>query len=237
MEAVYSILFMILFVFAGFLFVAGVIFLIVKLVKNKDKEAKPFNLTINLLFKIYLYIISFITLIVAVYGGTLLIKSGSSYLFGIPFSYDLVTTNVVEKDVENNYVLPECYSGSKMTINNQDVCFNENDRKQDLVNGITFFTSMIILFVLHQIALVKLEKKNPTPLLKKIYTFVSLVLYSMVGVIIIPTAIYQLTTYLMYRVSDVTSYTAPATSIGILIMVLPLWVIFLVRTTRMKEEE
>lgn len=234
MEAVYSILFMILFVFAGFLFVAGVIFLIVKMVRNKDKAEKPFNLTINLLFKIYLYIISFITLIVAVYGGALLVKSGSSYLFGIPFSYDLVTTNVAD---ENNYGLPECYSGSKMVINNQNVCFNENDRKQDLVNGITFFTSMIILFVLHQIALVKLEKKNPTPLLKKIYTFVSLVLYSMVGVIIIPTAIYQLTTYLMYRVSDVTSYTAPATSIGILIMVLPLWVLFLVRTTRMKEEE
>lgn len=231
---------MILFVFGAFLVVGGVIYLIVRLVRNRDNNEKPFKLTINLLFKFYLYIISFITLLVAVYGGMLLIKSGASYAFGIPFSYDLYVANNEEtavKDDSTDYVVPTCYDGEKISLNNQNVCFNENTRKQDLINGATFFVSMLILFGLHQFALVRLEKKSSTPWLKKVYTFASLVLYSVIGVIIIPTAIYQLTTHLIYRSSDITLYTAPGTAIGLLIMVLPLWIFFLVKTTKMKEED
>ena len=124
-----------------------------------------------------------------------------------------------------------------MTFGDKVVCFDEDTRKQELITGATFFVSMMMIFGLHQFALNRLEKKSKTPWLKKIYTFVSLILYSIVGVIIIPTAIYQLATHLLYRVNDVTLYDAPGTTIGILIMTLPLWIFFLVKTTKMKDED
>lgn len=237
MESVVSIIFVILSFFGSFLVVAGIIFLIVKLVKARSIEDKPFKLNISLLFKVYLYLISFVTLVVAVYGGTLLFKAGSSYLLGIPFSYDIYATNETTViDTTSEYYVPECYDGKATSINNQSVCFDETTRNQDLVNGATFFVSMLLIFGLHQFALHRLEKREITPWLKKAYTFLSLILYSIVGVIIIPTAIYQLSNHLLYRVKDITIYGAPGTAIGLLIMVLPLWIIFLLKTTKMKDD-
>ncbi len=241
MDEIYPILFMIFSLLGTFLVIGGVIYFIVRLVKSKNNEEKPFNITINLLFKIYLYIISFITLIVAVLGGMLLIKAGASYAFGIPFSYDLyeatdITAEAI-KDPDMQYIAPECYEGETMVIGDQKVCFNEDLVKQDLINGGTFFISMLILFGLHQFALSRLEKKSTTGWLKKAYTFLSLILYSVIGVVIIPTAIYQLATHLLYRTDDVTLYSAPGTAVGILIMTLPLWIYFLVKTTKMKDED
>jgi hypothetical protein len=237
---------MILFFFAALLVVAGVIFLIVRLTRNNnmktEKTEKPFKFTISFLFKIYLYVISFVTLLIAVYGGSLLIKAGSSYLFGIQFSYDTYsvssqTGEYAPADDSETTTSTPCYNGKEMSINNQDVCFDENSRKQDLVTGITFFVSMAILFVLHQVALKKVEKKDPTLWLSKIYTFGSLILYSILGVVLIPTAIYQLATHLIYRSTDITLYSAPGTAISFVVLVVPLWVYFLIQTTKMKEED
>jgi TM2 domain-containing membrane protein YozV len=183
---------------------------------------------------------SFISLAVSTIGGTMLLKAGASYAFGIPFSYtlysatDASTTDVIK---DPDVVIPDCYEGNTMTFGDKKVCFNEDTRKQEIITGATFFVSMLMIFGLHQFALNRLEKKNKTPWLKKIYTFVSLILYSIVGVIIIPTAIYQLATHLLYRVNDVTLYDAPGTTLGILIMTLPLWIFFLVKTTKMKDED
>ena len=231
---------MILFATAAVLVVGGVIYLVTQLVKNKDaKDTKPLNITVKMLFKIYLYVISFISLAVSVIGGTMLLKAGASYAFGIPFSYSLYSSTDASTEMlkDPDVIIPECYEGETMTFGDKVVCFDEDTRKQELITGATFFVSMMMIFGLHQFALNRLEKKSSTPWLKKIYTFVSLILYSIVGVIIIPTAIYQLATHLLYRVNDVTLYDAPGTTIGILIMTLPLWIFFLVKTTKMKDED
>lgn len=240
MNSVLPIVFMILFGTAAILVVGGVIYLVTRLLKNKDsKDTKSLNITVGMLFKIYLYVISFISLAVSVIGGTMLIKAGASYAFGIPFSYTLYSANNSATDVvkDPDAAVPDCYEGNVMTFGDKKVCFNEDTRKQELITGATFFVSMLMIFALHQVALKRMEKKSQTPWLKKIYTFVSLILYSIVGVVIIPTAIYQLATHLLYRVNDVTMYEAPGTAIGIMIMTIPLWIFFLVKTTKMKDED
>lgn len=241
MESIFPIIFMILFATGALLVVGGIIFLFVKLIKGKDsKDTKPLNITVNLLFKTYLYVISFISLAVAVVGGTMLLRVGSSYAFGIPFSYNLYSaSDTLPTDVvkDPDLVIPNCYEGKTIAFGDKTVCFNEDTRKQEIITGATFFVSMLMIFGLHQFALSRLEKKSQTPWLKKTYTFVSLILYSIVGVVIIPTAIYQLATHLLYRVNDVTLYNEPGTSIGLLIVTLPLWIYFLVKTTKMKDED
>lgn len=238
MGSIFPIIFMILFATGALLVVGGIIYLITRLTKSKDsKETKPLNITVEMLFKIYLYVISFISLAVSVIGGTMLLKAGASYAFGIPFSYTLYVANDTTDIVKDpDIVIPECNEGNTMTFGDKKVCFNEDTRKQEIITGATFFVSMLMIFGLHQFALNRLETKSKTPWLKKIYIFVSLILYSIVGVIIIPTAIYQLATHLLYRVNDVTLYDAPGTTLGILIMTLPLWIFFLVKTTKMKDE-
>jgi len=240
MGSIFPIIFMLLFATGALLVVGGIIYLIIRLAKNKDaKDTKPLNITVKMLFKIYLYVISFISLAVSVIGGTMLLKAGASYAFGIPFSYSLYTASDLATDVvkDPDVIVPDCYEGNTMTFGDKVVCFDEDTRKQELITGATFFVSMMMIFGLHQFALNRLEKKTKTPWLKKIYTFVSLILYSIIGVIIIPTAIYQLATHLLYRVNDVTLYDEPGTTIGILIMTLPLWIYFLVKTTKMKDED
>lgn len=229
---------MILFLFAALVVIAAVIYFIVKLVKNGNKEEKKDStgkLSLTLLFKIYLYVISFATLLIALYGGATLLKVGGSYLFGLPFSYDFYSANAYDYDVSG--VGTPCYRDQEMSINGQTVCFDASTRTEDLISGTTLFITMVILFVVHQYALAQMNKKKITPWLEKVYNFGSLVLYSLLGIVLIPTAIYQLTSYIIYSRTDVTIYSAPGTAVSFLVLVLPLWIYFLLKVTRVKEAD
>lgn len=237
MSTLFPVIFAILSILGTLLVVGGVIYTIIYF--SKKKKAEKFSLSVDLLLKIYLYVISIATLAIAVIGGTILLKAGSSYAFGIPFAYDTYKTNVeqqpIEKDPDAQII--ECYEAEKTTINGQVVCFNDDQIKQDLINGGTIFFSMAILFTIHMIGIKMVEKKNVTEWLRKAYTFISLILYSLVGIVTIPIAIYQLSTHLLYRVEDITKYEAPATALALLVFVLPLWIYYLVRTTKLRNND
>ena len=97
---------------------------------------------------------------------------------------------------------------------------------------------MVILFAIHQYAISKIGEENIISWLKKIYIFASLIIYSIVGLVAIPTAIYQLTNFLLFEVKDDMYRTpeAPALAIAIVLLVVPLWIIFLKETTKLKED-
>ena len=245
MDSLSSIIFAILFPVCGLTAVAALIYLIVKFVRAKSQDEKVIDLSGGLILRIYLYLVSFITLAIAVYGGSTLIKASSSYLLGIPFSYDLYGVNIaVPADSSSSGVyyyeekdIPTCYQGEEITVGEQTVCFDDNTRKQDILNGATLLVSMILIFAVHQWGIKKLEPSGKNNWLKKIYTFASLFVYSVVGIIIIPTSIYQLIYHFLYRVNDITLSGAPGSALGVLIFAVPLWIYFLVKVTKMKEED
>lgn len=237
MSTLFPVIFSILSILGTLLVVGGVVYAIIYFSKKKKNE--KFSLSVDLLLKIYLYVISIATLAIAVIGGTILLKAGSSYAFGIPFAYDTYEINNGEqiqvKDPDAQ--IEDCYEGEATVINDQNVCFDNEKVKQELINGGTIFFSMIILFTIHMIGIKMVEKKNVTEWLRKAYTFISLILYSLVGIVTIPIAIYQLSTHLLYRVEDITKYEAPATALALLIFVLPLWIYYLVRTTKLRNND
>ncbi len=237
MSTLSPIIFAILSILGTLFAVGGVIYAIIYFTKKKKDE--KFSISVDLLLKIYLYVISIATLAIAVIGGTILLKSASSYAFGIPFAYDTYKTNQelqpIEKDPDAQ--VPVCYEAEKTTINGQVVCFNNDQIKQDLINGATIFFSMIVLFTIHMVGIKMIEKRSVTEWLKKAYTFISLIVYSLVGIVTIPIAIYQLSTHLLYRVEDITKYEAPATALSLLILVLPLWIFYLVKTTKLRNND
>ncbi|MDX9739096.1 MAG: hypothetical protein RBT33_01915 [Candidatus Dojkabacteria bacterium] len=223
-----------------------VVYLIVQAVKNKgEKDGKNVNLKISAktLFQVYLYLISFLTLIIAVIGGATAIKAGLSYQFGVPFSYTLYKgSSFAEEKVYNPTLELEsfkvCSDGEPITIGTSDYCINYQQQTTDLVNGLTIFVSMLILFAIHQFAISKIEGKKRLQWLEKLYTFVSLILYSIIGLVSIPTSIYQLTNYLLTKPENYSYSTpaAPAMAIAMVLLSLPLWIYFLGKTSNLKDE-
>ncbi|HHX99185.1 TPA: hypothetical protein GX533_00665 [Candidatus Dojkabacteria bacterium] len=222
------------------LFTAGTIYLIVYLVRNKDKKI---NLGVNTLLHIYLYIISFITLAIATIGTVVFINAAASYKFGIPFSYQLeepyaeVKDEIVyTPDTESN-AEPSCYQGELMEIEGEEVCFDTTKQKKGLVNGATLTISMLILFAIHRITLLFLEKKNTISWLKKAYNFISLIIYSVLSIISIPLSIYLLVNYIYFKPEYIIRIEAPGSMVALAIVSIPLWITFLVLTLKLREKK
>lgn len=225
--------------------IAGtVIFLIVQAVKNKDKKEKGFKVTTKMLYQIYLYLISFLTLLISVIGGATAIRGALAYQFDETFSYTLYQANDFEETKRYDANLKaedfeECYEGEPILIEESTYCFNTQLPKTDLINGITVFVSMLILFAIHQYAISKIKKNEKLEWLNKAYTFLSLLLYSIMGLIAIPVSIYLTTSYLMTKPAEYAYSTpqAPALALAIAVLSLPLWITYLRKTSNLKEDE
>lgn len=220
------------------LFVGGIIYLIVHLTRNKEKKI---NLGVNTLLHIYLHILCFATLAVAVVGATIFINSAFSYKVGVPFSYQIqeAVTERKEKDLD---IFDEeqdhtCYQGELMNIEGQDVCFDVSKQKKGLVNGIALTISMLILFAVHKVAILLLEKKEKVMWLKKTYNFVSLITYSAVSIITIPFSIYLLVNYLYFKPENIANIEAPGGAVALALVSIPLWIVFLISTLKLKEKK
>ena len=231
----------IVFVIVPIAIVGTVVYMIVQSAKNKDAK---FKISAKTLFQIYLYLISFLTLIIAVIGGATAIKSALSYQFGIPFSYTLYRANdFTEAKMYDPTLTREnfdtCYEGDPMVFGTTEYCFNTQLPKTELINGITIFVSMVFLFAIHQFALSRIKGKERLQWLDKLYTFASLILYSIIGLVSIPTSIYQLTNFLLAETDKNTYSTpeAPAMALAIALMSVPLWIVFLKKTSDIKEED
>lgn len=240
MNEIMSILFGLIITVAPILVIGILGYIIWVVIKNKNGKTK-LKLSSRSLLQIYLYLISFITLIVAVIGGALVMKVATSYIFNIPFSYPLQRpNNYYEEDMKLDEPISEdCYVGKPIQFYDSEFCFDPSLRKTELITGITLLISMTVLFSLHQYAIHKINQKHEIKnWLEKTYTFLSLIMYSVIGIVTIPLSIYLLTNYLLFEPnSDMYSTpSAPAMVIGITILTIPLWVYFLNRTMRLKEE-
>jgi len=235
-----GIIYFILMTLFSLLFTAGIIYLIVYLVRNKDKKI---DFGVNTLLHIYLYIISFVTLAIATVGAVIFLNAAASYKVGIPFSYQLEEPYAEVKD-EIVYIPdtdtpaePSCYQGELMKIEGEEVCFDITKQKKGLVNGVTLTISMIILFAIHRITLLFLEKKNTIQWLKKIYNFVSLITYSVLSIVSIPFSIYLLINYIYFRPEEVVRIEAPGSMVALAIVSVPLWIAFLISTLKLRKKE
>jgi len=226
----------------GLLFTAGVIYLIVYLVRNKEQKI---NLGTNTLLHIYLHIMSFATLAIAVIGATIFINASASYKFGIPFSYQIyeyseepvIDERTGEIDITNNKTELVCYEGELTNIEGKDVCFDTTKQRKGIVNGATLTISMLILFAIHRIAILFLEKKGTIMWLKKAYNFISLILYSTLSIIALPIATYLLINYIYFKPENLDRIETPGGAIALALVSIPLWIVFLISTLRLREKK
>jgi uncharacterized membrane protein YozB (DUF420 family) len=96
---------------------------------------------------------------------------------------------------------------------------------------------MLILFAIHRITLLFLEKKNTISWLKKTYNFISLIIYSVLSIICIPLSIYLLVNYFYFKPEDIVRLEAPGSVVALAIVSIPLWITFLVLTLKLREKK
>jgi uncharacterized membrane protein YeiB len=190
------------------------------------------------ILKIYLYFISIVTLTAVLFSGAVIFKSAVSYITPVYFSYYLYEANneeAIQQSIKDGYELEKCYEGEVVEFEGKEYCWDESSKKQDLINSITIFSSMLLLFGLHQLGIKKTKKMETPDWIIKSYNLISLCIYSITGIIAIPIAIYETTSYLLSD-GDLTNISgAPAYAIGLVILVLPLWYIFFRKTLNMKD--
>jgi hypothetical protein len=222
--------------------IGAIVFIIISLVRHKDGDKKKvFTISTKSLFQIYLYTISIVTLAAAVIGASSAIRAGLAYKFDLPFSYTLYSANSFEEafkydDSVSREDFVECYDGKPIDIDGQKYCANESQPKSDLINGSIVFVSMLLLFGVHQYAIYKTAKKLVW--LNKIYLFISLIGYSVTGILSLVISISLLSNYIVFE-SSASSYqtpTAPAMAIALAILTIPLWIYFMLKTLKLKEE-
>lgn len=96
---------------------------------------------------------------------------------------------------------------------------------------------MLILFAIHKITLLYLEKKNTTLWLKKAYNFISLIIYSVLSIVSIPFSMYLLINYLYFKPESIVNNEAPGGMLALAIVSIPLWIIFLVSTLKLRKQK
>ncbi|MGI6423415.1 MAG: hypothetical protein ACOX0X_02270 [Candidatus Dojkabacteria bacterium] len=224
--------------------VGAIVYIIVQSIKAKESsKAGEFKVTTRLLFQTYLYLILFLSMIIGIVGATIAIRAALSYKFDVPFSYSLYQAEVFEDAKLYDPTLKpeefkECHTGEPVVYKGSTYCFDTEIQKTDLINGITVFVSMVILFAMHQFALSRIKSKDRYLWLNKVYLFVSLIVYSVIGLITIPIATYQLTNYILSTNKEILSSTpeAPALALALVALTIPLWILFLKRTATLKEK-
>ncbi len=216
-----------------------VVYILVALSKNKGKK-KVFT-SKNLLYS-YLYIISFASLIIGVVALAISLNGWFGQKYSPEFSSKMAqpSTQYMPED-KIDYQDPnfkECYIGEIQEIDGQRVCFDKKQAQKDIVNGLSVAIPMIILFLIHRLSIYYIERKGvSTENFKKVYYFASLILFSIGGLVAIPVATYQLLNYLNFRPDDITRINPPGLAIAFVILVVPVWLVFLFKTIKMRDLE
>ncbi len=215
--------------------VLGIVFLINLFKKAPGQTGSGLN--IRGFLKFYLYFISFVTLVVTAFGLVVFINAALSYPLGYQFSYRTDQYyEPVTSPVKDPYA-PEMNS----PLNNRDVItidgkkyyVDQKARTKDLVNGATLSLSMFILFLIHRLSIKFVETKDEEKLsgFKKSYLFVSLIMYSIFGIIAIPTAIYSIINYAVFDSGNLSSYnrSIQGSSLAAALVFVPIWLVYLAR--------
>lgn len=243
MDAFYSIISIVGALLLPLFFVGGIVGIIVYFVKHKN-QSMTFNLRTFL--NMYFYFMIFLIIITGVVGISLVIKSSFSYFWGVPFSYSM--TSPVPQSSPTDYISGSttivkvngvdslCYDTKSIVIDGKNYCFDTETQKRDMITGATIVISMIFLLAFHVIGLMLNTKVQSAVIIKKVYLFISLGIYGIATVIILPMSVYMLFDY-FFNTTDISSYSRsiPGAPLSVAIAVLPLWIYYLIRTIKIRE--
>lgn len=190
------------------------------------KLANQTKLTFKSVFRIYLYVISFVTVVISVLSMILLINSVTSLIFGPEFGYRLDAyyeeTENVSYNFGNQYEEQE-----QIEVDGKTYLYDGRQAPKDLVNYSILFVFSGIIYLTHRYGIYATRQgfADESDLLRKLYVFSLLLTFGIAAVILIPGSINTIVNYLVLGVEDFSSstYNPPGEGISVLLVSIPAW--------------
>ncbi len=212
MNASQSILFPLIVLLAFVSFLVAAIFYF-----RSDKEPEP--LQRRFLPRFYAYAMLFISSLILLIGGGLLLKAAISYPLGMEFSYQ---GQPIYAEVEpgKTYVEPPPFEGIE---------YREEERLRDLLNGVAFVITGGLFLALHWALRNRVEgrEERPHSFLNKAYLMVSGVVYGGLSLVMLPMGLYQLFEFYFVPRGDpeqtLWSWPIPGDTLSYALVALVLW--------------
>ena len=137
------------------------------------------------------------------------------------YFYSMIAASIITTAVGVGYLLTSAFGSA----------YNDWPIASDVTLGVTLTVTGGIICLLHVLGMKTMEAREgkPTPLLKKVYLFFMLTVFSIGGLVSLPLAIYEAANY---YVRDEMYWGDPSGTIAAAVVIVPLWIYYLMRVLR-----
>lgn len=203
--------------------VAGIVYFVMRV-----RAGEPLRLSFQFLLTLYFYIVSIASLLVLVVGLTGLVRAGLSLPLGQEFSY-------LDSSLYYRYEAPggvpekgrEPITAEQLRLR-MDQAFREG-----ILQGVSLSLVGGLVWGLHYLGRRRREALGGDIFLVRAYPLLLLVIFSVVGLISAPMALYEtLRFYLVPPPEELWMRSAPGESLATAIVFVPFWVYYLLTFLR-----
>jgi hypothetical protein len=207
----------------------------------KKEKTEDQNFDFKHLFKIYLVSINIICILVIAAGLMQVIRPVTSYIFGFEFSYQV---NPFYDRTADYYGPAATFPDSDIvSISGQKYYADLSVQRNDLLVGFTVLITSLSILIIHWIIgfIYFRNRKLSTTILNffsKVKNFTLVAVFSLTALISIPTAIYEILSFLTSdRLRYLSTYRGnyPGDVLGVAVVSSILWIIFLLLTVSKRE--
>ncbi len=201
----------------------------------KDKKEFDFRMV----FSAYFYLVAMLSLLAVLVGLSGITKAVLSDVYGRDFSYYNYASDrpVMEPAVDKNSSLTEEQQKDQQELDleyqKQQAEQIESQYQDDLFTGISTLVVGLLFLVVHVLGWMRMEpaKARQSSFLYKAYVMMQLVVYSLIALIALPTALSTLLRF-MFQSTSASGNIIPGESLSVAIWATPVWVGFVWLTMR-----
>jgi hypothetical protein len=148
----------------------------------------------------------------------------TAYQALMAYFYSMISASIITTAVGAGCLLAAAFRSA----------YNDRPIAEDVTLGVTVMVTGAVICLLHVFGKKALERKEgkTTPLLKKVYLFFMLSIFSIGGLVSLPLAIYGIAHYYVEHVEEYMHHSDPSGQIAAAVVIVPLWVYYLMRVLR-----
>ena len=213
--------------------IGAAVFLIIRV---RSGEAVSFPM--RLLFRVYLYVISAVSVVILVVGLSGLVEAGLGAVLGKEFSYHPSFAKVASRPVEVKPpgVEPSAPAVVEPTPEEEEAQRAEGlDRafKEGILNGLSLTLVGAVILGLHIWGRRRLEEEDERAgMLNRVYLFLLLAIFGVVALITLPLAINDTLRYYIIDSAEEFSRVRPGGRLAAALVTVPVWAFYLLATLR-----
>jgi len=148
----------------------------------------------------------------------------TAYQALMAYFYTMISASIITTAVGAGYLLTAAFRSA----------YNDWSIANDVTLGVTVMGTGAVICLLHVLGKKALEAKEgkATPLLKRVYLFFMLSIFSLGGLVALPLAIYGIAHYYVEPIEEYMYHSDPSGQIAAAVVIVPLWVYYLMRVLR-----